>query len=55
MASLAKNHPDALDIEDLVTMATSKKGCPYFASKLMAASAELIFCPYNYLMDARTR
>jgi Fanconi anemia group J protein len=55
LASLAKNHPDALDIEDLVKMGTSKKGCPYFASKIMAESAELIFCPYNYLLDPRTR
>jgi Fanconi anemia group J protein len=26
-------------------------GCPYFASRDMAATAELIVCPYNYLVD----
>ena len=55
LASLAKSHQDALDIEDLVKLGTSKKGCPYFASKIMAESAELIFCPYSYILDPRTR
>jgi len=57
LASLAKSSPVPLDIEDLVDMGKSKKGCPYFASKILAAdsNAELIFAPYNYIMDPRTR
>lgn len=55
LAALAKSHEDALDIEDLVRLGTSKKGCPYFASKIMAESAELVFCPYSYILDPRTR
>ena len=55
LASVAKNHPDPLDIEDLMKMGAKKRGCPYFASKMMAESADIVFCPYNYLLDPRTR
>jgi Fanconi anemia group J protein len=57
LASMAKSSPVPLDIEDLVDMGKSKKGCPYFASKILAADSnvELIFAPYNYIMDPRTR
>ncbi|KAI8346303.1 helicase C-terminal domain-containing protein [Mortierella sp. GBAus27b] len=27
------------------------KACPYFASRSLAEQAELVFCPYNYLID----
>jgi len=30
-------------------------GCPYFAAKHMAESADLVFCPYNYLLDPAVR
>ena len=53
LASVAKNHPDPLDIEDLVKMGAKKRGCAYFASKMMAESADIVFCPYNYLLDPR--
>jgi Fanconi anemia group J protein len=26
-------------------------GCPYFASRALSKEAEVIFCPYNYLID----
>lgn len=26
-------------------------GCPYFASRTMADTADLIFCPYNYILE----
>ena len=39
------------DIEDLVTLGRKVKGCPYFASRSLARKAELIICPYNYLID----
>ena len=44
-----------VDIEDLVKLGTKSRGCPYFAAKLMAETAELIFCPYNYLLDPAVR
>lgn len=33
---------------------SSRKACPYFAARSLAEQAELIFCPYNYLIDPRT-
>ena len=44
-----------LDIEDLVKLGVKTRGCPYFASKNMHETAELIFCPYNYLLDPGVR
>lgn len=29
--------------------------CPYYASKVLAKSANLIFCPYNYILDPDIR
>ena len=31
------------------------RGCPYFASRVLAADASLVFCPYNYLIDPAVR
>ena len=55
LATHAKTSTDPMDIEDLVNMGKRLKGCPYFASKIMAEDAELVFTPYNYLLDPRTR
>ena len=38
------------DIEDLATEGRRVSGCPYFAARAFAQDAELIFCPYNYLV-----
>ena len=27
------------------------KACPYFGSRQLSEEAEIIFCPYNYLID----
>ena len=43
------------DVEDLVALGAKTRGCPYFAAKHMSESAELIFCPYNYLLDPSVR
>jgi regulator of telomere elongation helicase 1 len=29
--------------------------CPYFLSRDLAATADVIFMPYNYLVDAHSR
>jgi Rad3-related DNA helicase len=54
-----KAHPDAnsesADIEDLVQQGRAGGPCPYFLSREMAAGADLVLMPYNYLVDARTR
>ncbi|BDA46571.1 probable regulator of telomere elongation helicase 1 homolog at N-terminal half [Coccomyxa sp. Obi] len=39
------------DIEDLVRVGKDVKACPYFAARKFADEAELVFCPYNYLID----
>lgn len=44
-----------LDIEDLVVLGTQKEICPYYMSHHMAQRADVIFSPYNYVLDERTR
>ncbi|XP_008203910.1 Fanconi anemia group J protein homolog isoform X2 [Nasonia vitripennis] len=39
------------DIEDLVDLGKQEKACPYFAARALMAEADIIFCPYNYLID----
>ncbi|XP_011502066.1 PREDICTED: regulator of telomere elongation helicase 1 homolog [Ceratosolen solmsi marchali] len=44
-----------LDIEDLVKTSKKNKCCPYFLSKDLKESADIIFMPYNYLLDPKIR
>ena len=53
--TVARPGADPIDIEDLVTLGSKHRACPYFASKHAATTAELIFCPYNYLLDPSVR
>jgi len=39
------------DIEDLCKAGKRQKGCPYYLSRKLSQDAELIFGPYNYLVD----
>ena len=59
MDSFISGHPDVnaepLDIEDLVSLGRSSGPCPYLLSKEMASTAEIVFMPYNYLIDAKNR
>ena len=59
MQDCMKKHPEAntepLDIEDLVKIGQVQGPCPYFLSREMAGGAELVFMPYQYLIDAKTR
>lgn len=43
------------DIEDLLRVGRQVKGCPYFAAQTMAETAQLVFCPYNYLISPIVR
>ena len=43
------------DIEDLAKIGKRNTACPYFAARHLADSAELIFCPYSYLLDPNIR
>lgn len=44
-----------MDIEDLIKVSEKLKVCPYFMSRELKQSADIIFMPYNYLLDPRTR
>lgn len=54
-----KGHPslqkggchEAHDIEDLLKVGQVVKGCSYFAARSMAEDAQLVFCPYNYIIN----
>lgn len=41
------------DIEDLVTIGKKCKACPYYLSRDLATNADIVFMPYNYLLDAK--
>lgn len=44
-----------VDIEDLVSMGKRMKFCPYYMSRELKNHADIIFMPYNYLLDPRMR
>ncbi|XP_076761433.1 Fanconi anemia group J protein homolog [Xylocopa sonorina] len=43
------------DIEDLVAIGKKEEACPYFAARSLADVADIIFCPYNYIIDPYIR
>ena len=53
-AGHARN-PGVTDIEDLVNQGFLHGGCPYYTARALAKDAELILCPYNYLIDPSIR
>ncbi|XP_056164898.1 uncharacterized protein LOC115666787 isoform X2 [Syzygium oleosum] len=62
-ANKVKAHPslqkggchEAHDIEDLVKIGQVVKGCSYYAARSMADYAQLVFCPYNYIINPVVR
>ncbi|RZF47024.1 hypothetical protein LSTR_LSTR013815 [Laodelphax striatellus] len=58
--NVEKNKADAsfsaiMDIEDLVISGRKVACCPYYLSREMHKNADIVFVPYNYLLDARIR
>ena len=45
----------AWDIEELVSLGRKLKACPYYTARELMQNADIIFCPYNYLLDAQIR
>ncbi|KAL0643653.1 hypothetical protein Bca4012_041943 [Brassica carinata] len=43
------------DIEDLVKIGYAVRGCPYFAAWDMYERAQIVFCPYSYIVDQLIR
>ncbi|XP_072170315.1 regulator of telomere elongation helicase 1-like [Diadema setosum] len=44
-----------LDIEDLVKLGNKHKVCPYYMARELKTSSDIIFMPYNYLLDPKSR
>ena len=44
-----------LDIEDIHKVAEIHHFCPYYVSKDRAGAADVIFMPYNYVIDPKIR
>lgn len=44
-----------VDIEDLVRVGKKLKCCPYYVAKEFLDDADIIFMPYNYLLDPKMR
>lgn len=43
------------DIEELKKEGKKCGGCPFYASRLAQQNAEIVFCPYNYIVDENIR
>ncbi|TKY57576.1 Fanconi anemia group J protein-like [Spatholobus suberectus] len=58
-AHKVKGHPslqkggcnEVHDIEDLVKVGQVVKGCSYYAARSMSDDAQLVFCPYSYIIN----
>lgn len=44
-----------LDIEDLVELGQRHRVCPYYMARELKTTADIIFMPYNYLLDLKSR
>ncbi|KAG6543819.1 hypothetical protein Mapa_014659 [Marchantia paleacea] len=59
VADYMKSHPelgvDPIDIEDLVNIGKTQGPCPYYLSRELHSSADILFLPYNYLIDKENR
>ncbi|XP_053201698.1 regulator of telomere elongation helicase 1 homolog isoform X2 [Panonychus citri] len=49
------NSTPILDIEDLNTLGKKHKVCPYYALRILKQKSDVIFMPYNYLLDPSAR
>ncbi|CAI9773626.1 unnamed protein product [Fraxinus pennsylvanica] len=59
VAEFVKNNPglgdDPIDIEDLVNIGRSCGPCPYYLSRDLHKAVDILFAPYNYLIDPGNR
>lgn len=47
--------PKLMDIEDLVKFGQAHQACPYFLAREGNIDADVLFMPYNYLIDRKAR
>ncbi|KAM3936095.1 Fanconi anemia group J protein [Leptodactylus fuscus] len=45
----------AWDIEELVGLGKRLRACAYYAARELMTEADIVFCPYNYLLDSQIR
>uniref|UniRef100_A0A4W3K6Q2 DNA 5'-3' helicase n=1 Tax=Callorhinchus milii TaxID=7868 RepID=A0A4W3K6Q2_CALMI len=45
----------AWDIEELLRVGKKIRACAYFAARELMQDADIVFCPYNYLLDPQIR
>ncbi|KAJ2447325.1 hypothetical protein GGF42_005471 [Coemansia sp. RSA 2424] len=43
------------DLEDIGKLGKQTSACPYFAARELSTEADLIFCPYQYILDPGVR
>eukprot|EP01084_Bolivina_argentea_P178298 308212_1 len=53
--NLKFTHGKVFDIEDLVIEGNKISCCPYMGTRAILDNANLIFCPYNYILDPMIR
>ncbi|XP_051915581.1 regulator of telomere elongation helicase 1 isoform X1 [Hippocampus zosterae] len=46
---------EIVDMEDLVKFGNKTRTCPYYLSRSLKQQADIIFMPYNYLLDPKSR
>ncbi|CAM0881561.1 unnamed protein product [Alopecurus aequalis] len=46
---------EPFDIEDLVNIGRTKGPCPYYISRELSKSVDILFAPYNYLIEPGNR
>ncbi|XP_055886515.1 regulator of telomere elongation helicase 1-like isoform X2 [Biomphalaria glabrata] len=44
-----------VDIEDLVKTGHKTKTCPYYMARELKSDSDIVFMPYNYLLDQKSR
>jgi regulator of telomere elongation helicase 1 len=44
-----------VDIEDLNTFGNKHKCCPYYVARQLKETADILFMPYNYLLDKKVK
>lgn len=53
--TLPRTFPSLWELEDLVAFGKKKVVCPYYTARELMKEADIIFCPYNYLIDPLIR
>ncbi|XP_042298181.1 Fanconi anemia group J protein [Sceloporus undulatus] len=55
LCQFAQKKYQAWDIEDLVRLGKKLRACAYFGARELMGPADIVFCPYNYLLDPQIR